>query len=73
MNVSQILVFTVPALMRLMASAARAIQDGKVLPAISVRVTHTNYYVLIHFLLAGLLKKANKINNNILVVNDNFE
>ena len=55
MNVSQILVFTVPALMRLMASSARAIQDGKVLPAISVRVTHTNYYVLFYFLLAGLL------------------
>ena len=60
MNVSQILVFTVPALMRLMASAARAIQDGKVPPAISVRVTQTNYYVLIHFFISWFTKIANQ-------------
>ena len=47
MNVSQILVFTVPALMRLMASSARVIQDGRELPVISVRVTQTDHYVLI--------------------------
>ena len=47
MNVSRILVFTVPVLIRLMASSARVIHDGNPLSVISVRVTQTDYYVLI--------------------------
>ena len=48
MGVSQILVSTAPVLM--MVSSARVGHvHGKVLPVISVRVTQTDYYILLHF------------------------